>query len=80
MGKKLLRDWHGQRVRLRGEIRTKGGQSAKAGAIGTIRVSGTRAAFEVPACPHCHLSFLVIRLSKDELSLWFEVLDGAGGA
>lgn len=80
MGKKLLRDWDGQRVRLRGDIRTKGGQVAKAGAIGTISVSGGRAAFEVPACPHCNLSFLVIRLRKDDLPVWFEALDGAGGA
>lgn len=40
MGKKLLRDWHGQRVRLRGEIRTKGGQVAKPAAQGAEAADG----------------------------------------
>lgn len=72
---KLLREWNGLRVRLIGrEIETKGGAVAKRGAVGKIRTSGHKASFRVDACEHCHLSFVVLGIAKDELPLLFEIL------
>lgn len=73
---KRLRDWNGLRVRLRGPLRTKGGEvAAHAGALGTIRTSGAKASITVDKCPHCSLSFVCLGLSWDDLPILFEILD-----